>query len=147
FGSRTNDEVRALVIAPVELGGKTVIPLDAELQGTVYDVRRVGLGFARESAWIQLNFDSLRFPDGHQIPIMGKIASVDNAREVVDDKDRIKGIRATASMSSVISGVVVAVSSLDPMLLAFGLTSSLATFRIPESEIVFPTGTEMHFEL
>ncbi len=80
------------------------------------------------------------------MPIMGKIAFIDNAREVVDDKDRIKGIRATASFSSVISGLAVSAASLDPMLLAFGLTSSLATFRIPESEIVFPTGTEMHYE-
>lgn len=147
FGSHANDEVRALVIAPVEIDGKTVIPLGAELQGTVYDVRRVGIGFARESAWIQMTLDSLRMPDGHQIPVMGKVASVDNAREIIDDKNRIKGIRATASFSSVISGLAISVAALDPMLLAWGLTSSLATFRIPESEIIFPTGTEMHYEL
>lgn len=147
FGSHANDEVRALVIAPIKVGDKVVIPMGAELSGIVYDVRRVGLGFARESAWIQLQFDSLRLPGNHDTPIAGRISSIDNARETVDAKDRIKGIRATASFSSVMSGIVITVSALDPMLLAFGLTSSLATFRIPESEIVFPTGTEMHFEL
>lgn len=129
------------------MGDKVVIPMGAELSGIVYDVRRVGLGFARESAWIQLQFDSLRLPGNRDTPITGRISSIDNARETVDAKDRIKGIRATASFSSVMSGIVITVSALDPMLLAFGLTSSLATFRIPESEIVFPTGTEMHFEL
>ncbi len=62
FGSHANDEIRAFVIAPVELDGKIVIPLGAELVGTVYDVRRVGIGFARESAWIQLEFDSCTRP-------------------------------------------------------------------------------------
>lgn len=147
FGSHTNDEVRALVIAPVAVAGKIVIPLGAELQGTVFDVRRVGMGFARESAWIQVTLDSIRMPDGRQIPVTGRVASVDNSREIVDAKDHIQGIRATASFSSVISGLAVSATAFDPMLLAWGLASSLATFRIPESEIIFPTGTEMHYAL
>ena len=33
------------------------------------------------------------------------------------------------------------------MLLVFGLSASLSTFRIPESEIYLPAGTELHFRL
>ena len=32
--------------------------------------------------------------------------------------------------------VAISAASLDPMLLAFGLSASLSTFRIPESEIL-----------
>ena len=147
YGSKSHTPVRAIVIAPVKVDGKIVIPLGAEISGTVYDVRRVGLGFSRESAWIHLIFDSLHLPGGETIPIAGKITEVDNAREKIDEKDRIHGIRATASLASVLSGMAISVSALDPMLLAFGLSASLSTFRIPESEIVLPTGTEMHFKI
>lgn len=145
FGSRARTPVSAVVIAPVEVNGAIVIPLGAQLDGSVYDVRRVGLGFARESAWVQLSFDKLRLPGGAQVPFAGKVADVDNARETVDDMGRIRGIRATASFSSVISGFAFSVAALDPMLLAFGLSSSLSVFRIPESEVVLPVGTEMRF--
>jgi len=134
------------VIAPVKVNGEIVIPLGTELTGQVYDVRRVGLGFSRESAWIHLIFDSLQLPDGETIPIVGKITEVDNSRENIDDKDRIHGIRATASLSSVLSGLAISATAFDPMLLAFGFSTSLSTFRSPESEIVLPVGTEMHFE-
>ena len=147
YGSKAGSAVRGTVIAPVEASGGIVIPLGAEIAGTVHDVRRVGLGFSRESAWVHIVFDSLRLPGGAEIPITGRVTQVDNARETIDDKGRIRGIRATASFSSVLSGTVIAVSSLDPMLLLFGLSASLSTFRIPESEVLLPAGTELHFEI
>ena len=73
--------------------------------------------------------------------------SVDNARETIDAQGRIQGIRATASFASILSGAAISAASLDPMLLVFGLSASLSTFRIPESEIYLPAGTELHFRL
>ena len=51
FGSKRATPISAIVIAPVESGGRTVLPMDAELRGTLRDVRRVGLGLARETAY------------------------------------------------------------------------------------------------
>lgn len=146
YGTPRGTEVRAILIAPVVLDGKIVVPLGTEISGLVEDSRRVGMGFVREAAWIHLDLDSLHFPGGRPVPIPGKITRIDNARETIDAKGRIVGIRATASMSSMISGFAITAAALDPMLLAFSLSSSLSTFRIPESEIVLPTGAELHFE-
>jgi len=146
FGSRSGDEIRSIVIAPVVLEGAIVIPQGAEILGTVYDVRRVGMGLSRESAWIKLDFDTLRLPGGRNMAIAGRIVEVDNARETIDAEGRVRGIRATASMSSTLSGLAVIATSFDPMMLAFGLSSSLSMFRIPESEIILPVGAELHFE-
>ncbi|MBN9662732.1 MAG: LssY C-terminal domain-containing protein [Acidobacteria bacterium] len=146
FGSRQGDEIRAVVIAPVMAEGAVVIPLGAEILGTVSDTRRVGLGFAREAAWIRVEFNALRLPGERDAALAGRIAKIDNSREAVDAQGRIKGIRATASLSSVLSGVALSAAALDPMLLAFGFASSLSMFRIPESEIVLPTGTELRFQ-
>lgn len=146
FGTPHSTEIRAIVITPVELDGRIGIPLGAEIIGVVRDVRRVGLGFVHESAWVDLGFDALRLPGGPTVPIATRITKIDNARESINAKGRIQGIRATASLSSTLSGVAVSLTALDPMLLAFGLSSSLTTFRIPESEIRLPTGAELQLE-
>ena len=137
----------AEVIAPVTVNGATVIPLGAKVPGYVRAVRRVGLGLVRESAMIHVVFDRLEAPGLGSIPIQGEIREVDNARETIDAQGRIQGIRATASFASILSGAAISAASLDPMLLVFGLSASLSTFRIPESEIYLPAGTELHFRL
>ncbi len=147
FGTRPGSPVEAVVIAPVVENGVTLIPLGSEVSGTVTAVRRVGLGFAREVAWVDIGFDQLKLPDGTVIQLQGQVSSLDNARETVDSRGRIQGIRATASLSSVISGIALSAAALDPMLLTFGLVSSLSVFRIPESEIILPAGTELRYRM
>lgn len=147
FGTERGSTVIAEVISPVEVNGSIVVPLGARVPGHIEDVRRVGMGLVRESASMHLIFDRLELSQSSSVPIQGEIREIDNARETIDAKGRIQGIRATASFSSILSGVAISAASLDPMLLAFGLTSSLSAFRIPESEIFLPAGTELHFRL
>ncbi len=147
FGTERGTTVIAEVISPVEVNGTIVVPLGARVPGYIEDVRRVGMGLVRESASIHLIFDRLELSKSSSLPIQGEIREIDNARETIDAKGRILGIRATASFSSILSGVAISAASLDPMLLAFGLSSSLSAFRIPESEIFLPAGTELHFRL
>jgi hypothetical protein len=147
FRTEAGADVMAEVIAPVRADGAIVIPLGAKVPGYVRAVRRVGLGLVRESAMIHVVFDRLEAPGIGSLPIEGELREVDNARETIDAQGRIQGIRATASFASILSGVAISAASLDPMLLAFGLSASLSTFRIPESEIYLPAGTELHFRL
>lgn len=139
--------VRAMVIEPVSVGGRLVIPMGSELDGAVTAARRVGFGFLRERAFLQITFDRLRLPDGREWPLALRITRVDDARESVDANGRIIGIRATSSFASSLSGLATAVGVVDPMLLAFTTASSLSAFRIPESEIVLPAGTELRARL
>ena len=143
FGSKADRPVTAMVIQPVRVDGEVVIPLGAELEGTIVKVRRVGLGLASETATVEMEFAQIRLPGGSFAPIALRVTALDNSRETVDGTGTIHGIRATASASKVMSGAAISVASLDPMSLIFGLSASFSAFRVPESEIIMPTGTEL----
>ena len=142
FSSKADERITVAVIAPVESDGRVLIPLGSEILGHVESVKRVGLGMSHETAAVHLSFDTLLLPDGVVVPLSARVESLDNARESVDPEGVIRGIRATATFASRISGLAVSVGILDPMLLGFTVSSSLSVFRIPESEIILPAGTE-----
>jgi hypothetical protein len=77
FGSKRDAPVSAIVIAPVESEHQIVLPLNSELRGILIEVRRVGMGVARESAMLQIDLDSIKLPDGQTLPIKGHIIAVD----------------------------------------------------------------------
>jgi len=139
--------VLAEVIAPVEVKGKTLLPFRTELIGYVKEARRVGLGFSRETALLHLEFDQIQFPGKEARPIAGMVSRLDDARERVDTQGRIRGIRATDTFSSMLAGFAVSAGAFDPMALIFALASSLSVFRLPDSSVVLPTGTEMRFRV
>jgi hypothetical protein len=56
--------ISAIIIQPVELDGRVVLLLGAELQGSIVRVRRIGLGFSHETALLDLRFDTLILADG-----------------------------------------------------------------------------------
>lgn len=147
YGSQLDERVVAAVIAPVVVDGRVLIPLGAEALGRVTETKRVGLGLSRETARLRVTFDTLRLPDGSERPLAARIAALDNARETVDDEGTIEGIRATASFAAMVSGAAVSIGLLNPMLLGFTMASSLSVFRLPESEIILPAGSEMRLEL
>jgi opacity protein-like surface antigen len=143
FGSKADIPVTAIVIQPILLDGKIVIPLGTEIRGQIAKVHRIGLGFSSETALVLITFDGLRVPGGEWHTVSIKVTAVDNSREPVDAAGQIHGIRATASASKVLSGTAISVASLDPMSMLFGLSASLSAFRIPESEIILPVGAEL----
>ena len=147
YGSTAETPVSAVLISPVIADGRTLLPLNTELHGQVVSARRVGLGFSRETAVLHFVFDAIQLPDGEMLPLNARVSKVDDARETVDEEGRIRGIRATSSLSSTLSGAFVSIGFVDPMLLGFTVMSSLSVFRIPESEIVFPAGTELQVEV
>ncbi|MEZ5286721.1 MAG: LssY C-terminal domain-containing protein [Vicinamibacterales bacterium] len=147
FSSKPGLPVFAVVLKPVLVDERIAIPLGAVLQGEIGKVRRVGLGFARERAYVTLHFDRLILPGGETVPIAFRVTEVDDARETVDETGRINGIRATASFTSMIAGMATSASFIDPMLLGFTTATTLSVFRIPESEVIFPAGTELRGEL
>lgn len=142
YGSKRGQRVTVEVIAPVEVDGRILLPLGARIHGYVEGTRRVGLGFSREVPQVDLSFDTLARPDADHLPITAMVAEVDNSRNTVDEKGRIRGIRASGTISSMLMRTAISVGFADPMLLGFTLSSSLSAFRMPESEIILPPGTE-----
>src|ERR1017187_10164254 len=87
--SKPADPVEAVVIAPVVANGRMVIAAGAVVRGTVDEVAQPSE--ANERAALLLRFTELE-AGGARHAITGRVESVDNARETVDDQGRIKGI-------------------------------------------------------
>ncbi len=147
YTSKAGTPVWAEVIAPVEVQGRVMLPMGTELIGYVKEARKVGLGFARETALLHLEFSKLQVPKQAEQELRGQVARVDDAREQVDAEGRIRGIRATQSFSSMLSGFAVMATSFDPMALLFGVSASLSAFRLPDSSVVLPAGAELQFRV
>ena len=166
--ARAGDVVRARVLAdPVDDGsGACALPPDAAITGRVKRVKRVGFGFRRERASLELEFDTL-LADGRRQPIDAQLAEVSNARETVDRKGVVRGVLAADSNLQMQNGLWLRLRPNATMLrrVATGLTglagiasngfgehpvlagsiiaARVMLVRMAEPEIRLPAGTEL----
>lgn len=147
FASKTGMPVSAVLIAPVVLHGEIVLPEGAALNGTVTRAQSVGFGIEHETAGLQVDFDTLVFPNGFKIPVATRLLQVDNGREQVMENGMISGVRTTSSISYRASGYI-------RMALALEWHASLALWaakmlvvQVPEPEIYYPAGSELTLAL
>jgi opacity protein-like surface antigen len=143
YSTRAGTKISGILISPVSEGGKIVVPLGTTIQGSVVSVRRVGLGFAHETAEVELRFDHLVFSDGTSAPVQVLITSVENARESINKKGRIQGIRSTSTLSNRASGIVGTLAFGDPIAAIFTTAGSACVLRFSEPEITLPSGAEL----
>jgi hypothetical protein len=146
YWSKPGDKLSAVTVAPAEARSGTAPP-GCIVTGTVTASLRVGLGLVRETATLKLEFTELRLPDGRSYPIESRLTDVPNARERVDRRGAIRGIRATASLSHRTAFRVGALSLPYPFLVLPGFAVQAAFLRFPNPEIDFPAGTELRLAL
>lgn len=142
YSSEPGQPVLAQVIAPAVVDGEVLIPPGSTMRGVLTEVRPVGWGF-RPHATVALRFDSIEFPDGTTRPVTTQLVGVDNARERVDAKGRIIGIRATSAMGFRLAGITRNIFIWDPLIQGVLALTTTATLRFPEAEIDFQPGTEL----
>jgi hypothetical protein len=147
YSTRAGTKITGILISPVNEGGTILVPLGTTVEGTVVSVRRVGLGFAHETAEIELRFDQLVLSDHETIPIKVRITSVENARESINKKGRIQGIRSTSTLSNRASGIVGSLAFGDPIAAIFTTAGSASVLRFSEPEITLPAGAELLAQL
>jgi opacity protein-like surface antigen len=145
--TRAGTQIDGILISPVTEGGDILVPLGATVHGSVVSVQRVGLGFAHETAQIELRFDQLIVSGHAPIPIQVRITDVENARESINKKGRIQGIRSTATLSNRASGIVGTLALGDPIAAIFTTAGSASVLRFSEPEITLPAGTELLAQL
>ena len=147
YRAKPGMEIAAVVATPLCAGGASVLPEGTELRGVVRRVSKVGLGLVHESAGLKLEFTQLDLPDGREYAVAAHLAGIDNARERVDRKGNIHGIRATATLSNRLGERIVFAAFGHPaaMIPLFVLESSM--FHFPEPEIQFRRGTEIQFDV
>ena len=143
YASKAGSPVRAVVIAPVIMNGKTILEAGSTISGQVKSVTRVGFGVRHETAELELDFDRLHLPGGETIPISTQVTDVDNSREHVTRDGRIHGVRSTASVCYRVSGYLRAALEWEVHAeLAEWIFDSLI-MEVPEPEIYYPRGVEM----
>ncbi|MBI3695342.1 MAG: LssY C-terminal domain-containing protein [Acidobacteria bacterium] len=145
--SKRGTEVAGVVVAPVRLEDRVVIPSRSVVRGTVKQANRVGLGFVRESAKLVLDFTELELAGGQTYPIQSRLISVDNARERVDRTGAIRGIRATASLSHRLGFRVASLTMSNPAGFVPLLVLQTCLFKFPNPEIEYGPGTDMQLQI
>ncbi len=143
YSTPAGTRITGILISPVNERGKILIPLGTTIQGSVAGVRKVGLGLAHETAEIELRFDHLVLSDGTSLPIEVRITEVENARESINKKGQVQGIRSTSTLSSRASGIVGTLAFGDPIAAIFTTAGSASVLRFSEPEITLPAGTEL----
>ncbi|MDR3703788.1 MAG: LssY C-terminal domain-containing protein [Candidatus Sulfopaludibacter sp.] len=144
YSAKPGMKVSAAVATPMCAEGAAVLPEGTELRGTVKRVSKVGLGLVHESASLQLEFTQLEFPDGREYAVAARLAAIDNARERVDRKGKIHGIRATATLSNRFGERIAFAVLGHPAAMIPLFVAESAMFHFPDPEIEFHRGTEMH---
>lgn len=145
YSSKPGDTVRALLIQSPDCDGAPVFPAGLEVDGQVSAVRKVGLGFRHDTAYLEIIFDRIVAADGSVLPIASQVVEVDNAREAVH-KGRIRGIRATNTPQGRITSHLIHMPTFDPYT-DMGLIVYRMLTVLPEPEIYLPPGTDLRLQL
>lgn len=145
YTAKKGAAVEAVVLAATAEAGRA--PGGARLLGQLAEVKRVGFGVLRGRASLRPVFHSLLLPDGETVPIETTLISLDNARETVDSKGRIQGIRATSVFGHRMAGIARNVFFWDPLIQTVLAGTTSATLRFPESEIHLPAGSEFRVRI
>ncbi len=144
--SKVKDAVQAVLIRPVASGNEIVLPAGTVVRGVVKDA--VPIKGPNDRAVLDLDFTALE-PGGKApaLKIAAKVASVDNARESVEESGRITGILASETLASRIEAGVNRVGQKYSKLGEFlgGLRS--AVLQEPQPEIAYAPGVEMTLAL
>ncbi len=141
--SKANDPVDADLIAPVMVGSVYAFPMGAVVHGTVVEAQTSS---DAQRALLVLNFTGVDVK-GAPVAVLTRVASVDNAREKVDDQGRIHGVLASDTPAGKVDAEI---SKVADRLGGLGSLLSGATKRVTQQidqEITYDAGVEMSLTL
>lgn len=165
YASPAGTAFTATVISPLEIDGQSIIPQGSVVLGIVRRASAVGYGLRHERAMLELAFHEYELADGARYPLGARVEFIENAREQVDSRGRIKGVLAASNPQSFLRGIwyrpddsffphsalgltglggaLWSHFSLGPYGAAGMLAARYIAFSLPEPEIQLPSGTEM----
>jgi hypothetical protein len=146
YRTRSGSEIHALVTTPLCTPGGARLE-SVTLRGEVTHLHRVGLGLIHESAGMRLEFRELRLGDGREFPVDARLADIENARERIDKRGGVHGIRATSSLSNRAGQRLAFAAMGHPAAIAPLFAVETAFFHFPEPEIDYGIGTEIEVEV
>jgi hypothetical protein len=140
--SRRGDAVRAVLIAPVEIGGLTALPAGEVVSGTVREVEK-----RHGRASLRLDFSALVGEDGVTRPIAARVTAIEDSRESVAEDGRIVGIPSMRRLPSPLVVFLMAVAPIHPVLVAAFGAGRLALRAVKHSAIDYAPGVELSLVL
>jgi hypothetical protein len=165
YGSPAGTQFTAIAISALENGGRVIIPPGSLIRGTVTRASAVGFGLIHERATLELAFHEYELAGGERYALRARLDFIENAREQVDSRGRIKGVLAASSPQGLLRGIwyrpgddffshsalgltglggaLWSHFSLGPFGAAGVLAARYIAFSLPEPEIQLPAGTEM----
>ncbi len=147
YRSKPGDRVELLIAPPACSQPGPALPPGSVVVGSVRHVHKVGLGLLHETARIEFDLRELRLPDGRAYPVEARLASIDNARERVDSRGAVHGIRSTATLSGRFGSRIAMAALGHPFALGPMLLAESFLLRFPDPEIEYGRGTEFQLQL
>src|SRR5271167_558971 len=95
YSSKAGDSVRAVLTESVVCDNEVIFPVGTDIDGVVHSVRKVGWGIRHETAALDIRFDRAIVMQSSPVSISTSIVEVENAREQVNSKGVIQGIRSS----------------------------------------------------
>jgi LssY C-terminus len=145
YSSKPGTTVHAVLIQSPECESRPVFPVGFEVVGIISKIRKVGLGFIHDSAYVEIRFDHLFTAAGQVLPFTAEVVEVDNAREAVRH-GVIRGIHASNTPQGRITSRLIHMPTFNPYT-DVGLIAYRAVTVLPEPEIYLPPGTDLRLRL
>ena len=145
YSSKPGASIRAILIQSPECGSTPVFPAGLEVDGELVAVHKVGLGFRRDSASLEVRFDRIVAGNGAVLPMASQVVEIDNARETARH-GVIHGIRATDTPQGRITSRLGHLPTFNPYS-DVGLMVYRAVSVLPEPEIYLPPGADLRLQL
>jgi LssY C-terminus len=147
YTSKSGADISAMLATRVCFADGSKVAEGATVRGRVQKVHKVGLGLIHETAGMTLVFDHLQLPDGRLFPVEVRLRSIDNARERVDSRSGIHGIRATDSLSNRAGERLAFLAMGHPAAILPLFAVETALFRFPDPEIYYGPGAELQLDI
>jgi hypothetical protein len=143
--SRVEEPVTAILIAPVRVDDRAVVPSGWTLRGRVTAASRAAKDDSCPT--LRLEFSELADCNGRTTPIVARVVQVDNARESVDGDGRIVGLKTRRLPPSKVETLLLLAAHAHPVVLVAFETARLADRRLSEAPIDYRSGVEMTLAL
>jgi len=146
YSSKPGAAVEAVVSTSLCQEGAS-LPEGTTVQGVVKRVHKVGLGLIHETAFLEFDFETLRLPDGTEYATPIRLVGIDSARERIDARGAIHGMRATATLANRLSQRLAFLAFAHPMMATPLFLAETGLFRFPDPEIEYRRGAELYLEI
>ena len=142
--SKPGDAVECVVIAPVAAGSEFAIAAGSIVRGSVEKAAQSAKPDERSA--LALRFTEIAI-DGATLAISSQVASVDNAREKVDEKGQINGILASETVTGRLDAGIDRLTERYSGLGGLLRTAKNAVLKPADTDITYDTGVEMRLRL